>query len=570
MTYSYDGLLRLIGATESPGTTYAYAYDLAGNRTAVWSNGVQVETRSYDAANQVLGWQYDAAGNLTNAGSATYSYDALNRLKQHGSTSYSYNGDGVLVAQTANSVTTRYTQDLAAPLSQILQISQGSASSHYLYGLERLAALSGSTRSWYAADALGSVRRTLTDSGVPGSVIHYDPWGLPLSGSVPTFGFTGELQDSATGLVYLRARWYHAGHGTFPTFRWDTRESNDFLPYSHHPYAYVHSNPILYTDPSGKCLGYLWGDPNCQFAGTDYTRYDYAGAGQVVVSGLGVAATVVACAGTAGLACAAGAAGAGAMTSWGNQALENAGQPVVQAATQVNWGRVGADAFIAGVSGPIGNGAGRLAGPLIGRIASAAVRATVQGSIIGATSSGANRFLTNLAGRLFGNSTTSLTNGVLESCIFGGMVGGVAGRLSYGVTQWWQQLSRARALQAALQEAERLGVEIRTGEEAVDYLNWYERTAGATPGSHHAVAVGDDLIYVRPEYATNVRVLREELLHVLQMRGGLEVGIGGYGINEAEIAVREALIQNASRWGLTDAEVQELKREIEIILRGGY
>jgi hypothetical protein len=101
-------------------------------------------------------------------------------------------------------------------------------------------------------------------------------------------------------------------------------------------------------------------------------------------------------------------------------------------------------------------------------------------------------------------------------------------------------------------------------------LNWYERTAGATPGSHHAVAVGDDLIYVRPEYATNVRVLREELLHVLQMRGGLEVGIGGYGINEAEIAVREALIQNASRWGLTDAEVQELKREIEIILRGGY
>jgi len=56
------------------------------------------------------------------------------------------------------------------------------------------------------------------------------------------------------------------------------------------------------------------GDPNCQFAGADYTTYDYAGAGQVAVTGLGVAATVVACAGTAGLVCAAGAAGAGAMT----------------------------------------------------------------------------------------------------------------------------------------------------------------------------------------------------------------------------------------------------------------
>jgi hypothetical protein len=31
---------------------------------------------------------------------------------------------------------------------------------------------------------------------------------------VPTFGFTGELQDAA-GLVYLRARWHHAAQGRF-------------------------------------------------------------------------------------------------------------------------------------------------------------------------------------------------------------------------------------------------------------------------------------------------------------------------------------------------------------------
>ena len=33
IAYTYDGQQRLIGAAESPGTTYAYQYDVAGNRT---------------------------------------------------------------------------------------------------------------------------------------------------------------------------------------------------------------------------------------------------------------------------------------------------------------------------------------------------------------------------------------------------------------------------------------------------------------------------------------------------------------------------------------------------------
>ncbi|NJN28868.1 MAG: hypothetical protein HC819_24310 [Cyclobacteriaceae bacterium] len=75
-------------------------------------------------------------------------------MLSQGSTSYSYNGDGTLVQ--AN--TTRYVQDLAAPLSQILH--DGSA--NYVYGLGRLRALSG---PWYLGDALGSVRATVSDGG---------------------------------------------------------------------------------------------------------------------------------------------------------------------------------------------------------------------------------------------------------------------------------------------------------------------------------------------------------------------------------------------------------------------
>ena len=43
---TYDGLQRLTGAAETPGTTYAYTYDLAGNRTEVRENGALIANLS--------------------------------------------------------------------------------------------------------------------------------------------------------------------------------------------------------------------------------------------------------------------------------------------------------------------------------------------------------------------------------------------------------------------------------------------------------------------------------------------------------------------------------------------
>jgi YD repeat-containing protein len=183
--YGYDGLQRLIGANERPGSVYTYTYDLAGNRTSAQLNGGTPTFTFYNATNQITntGYLYDAAGNMTHDGVALYTYDALNRTTARGSTTYAYNGDGTLVSQASGGVTTRYTQDLAAPLSQVLQTKVGSAAiTDYLYGLNRLAALNGSTKTWYAADALGSVRRTVTDAGTPLGVVNYDPWGTPESG----------------------------------------------------------------------------------------------------------------------------------------------------------------------------------------------------------------------------------------------------------------------------------------------------------------------------------------------------------------------------------------------------
>jgi RHS repeat-associated protein len=100
----------------------------------------------------------------------------------------------------------------------------------------------------YIGDALGSVLQTLDDAGAVVGSIAYDPWGVPTAGTLSTpFGFTGELHSA--GQVYLRARWYAPGQGTFTSS--DPFAGFPETPYSLHPYQYAYSNPIHLVDPSG-------------------------------------------------------------------------------------------------------------------------------------------------------------------------------------------------------------------------------------------------------------------------------------------------------------------------------
>ncbi len=213
----------------------------------MWVNGTRTQNYTYNAANQVNGWSYDAVGNLLSDGSQSYTYDALGRVLSVGSTSNQYNVNGTLVAQTANSVTTRSTQDLAAPLSQIL--SDGTQ--RYVYGnpAERLFAQQGtSPRTWYATDALGSVRATLDDAGIPQAAAMYDAWGVPETPLIGSFGFTGALQRGSD--VWLRARWYGAGRGSFGSR--DAWVGDAGVPYSMQYYQYAYSAPTVWTDARGE------------------------------------------------------------------------------------------------------------------------------------------------------------------------------------------------------------------------------------------------------------------------------------------------------------------------------
>jgi len=80
----------------------------------------------------------------------------------------------------------------------------------------------------------------------------YSIWGsvTNIQETVPnSFKYAGEFWDDATGLQYLRARWYDPSIGRF--INKDTYEGELTNPLSQNLYTYVHNNPLINTDPTG-------------------------------------------------------------------------------------------------------------------------------------------------------------------------------------------------------------------------------------------------------------------------------------------------------------------------------
>ncbi len=75
-----------------------------------------------------------------------------------------------------------------------------------------------------------------------------------MSASPSSLAFTGEMTDDPTGLIYLRARYYHPASGTFltqdPVMGVVGGPASTF-----NPYLYVRGNPVNLTDPSGEFAG---------------------------------------------------------------------------------------------------------------------------------------------------------------------------------------------------------------------------------------------------------------------------------------------------------------------------
>lgn len=217
-------------------------------------------------------------------------------------------------------------------------------------------------------DALGSVV-AVTDANR--NVIgrrEYEPYGAQLTPSVQDGpGFTGHVQDAATGLVYMQQRYYDPVCGCFLSV--DPVTAYDDPVVQFHRYRYANNNPYKFTDPDGR-LGHvgIGGGIGAIFGGglelyrqlkTDGEVSSWKAVGVQTVKGAGVGAATAALPGSA---LAFGGTATKAAVSVGNAvAVGSAGEVAAQIAMggQVDPGA----AMSAGAANAVGLGVGALAAP---------------------------------------------------------------------------------------------------------------------------------------------------------------------------------------------------------------
>ena len=207
---------------------------------------------------------YDKNGNrLTQSGSSgktTYTYDANNRLLSiaapTGTSSFSYDGDGNRIAQTTPTGTYNYVNDTAVALPVVLneQGPDGAVDYAYGLGLGPMESSSSAFNYFYSFDGLGSVSNLTDSTGTVQETYSYDAWGnaLTASGKVGTqnkFRFTGQALDPASGLYFLRARYYDQTSGRLLSK--DPLQGSPWRPFSQNRFVYALNNPLRRIDPSG-------------------------------------------------------------------------------------------------------------------------------------------------------------------------------------------------------------------------------------------------------------------------------------------------------------------------------
>jgi RHS repeat-associated protein len=301
--YSYDAGSRLTGLTDASGTT-TYSYDTRNQLTGAHSTSGAVPDASYTydpagnrltTAAQTLPSQIGAGNRLLSDGTNNYTYDNDGNLIREvqiatGATrefTWDYRNRLTSVtdldASGAVQQVVKYTYDAAnRRISESVTSGAAGANSHnsffiydgtdeilefdstgqaaptlaerYLYGpaIDQVLAQEDASGNvlWYLADALNTVRGLVNDAGQLVDRLTYDPFGNVTGQTDPSrsprFQFVGREFDSATGLIYYRARYLDVSAGRFVS-----EDPLGVLGDGTNLYRYVRNAPTFRTDPTG-------------------------------------------------------------------------------------------------------------------------------------------------------------------------------------------------------------------------------------------------------------------------------------------------------------------------------
>jgi RHS repeat-associated protein len=265
-TYGYDGFNRLASRTVTSGTVqnFAWVYDRYGNRVqqnVTAGSGPQPQYSVNQANNQLSGFTYDAAGNMTNDGNHSYTYDAEGNITavDGGSTaSYVYNALNQRVRTVVGGTATEFVFNAAGQrVSEWNGTTHAQLKGHYYWGSKSVAFYASGATHFQHQDWLCTERmRTTYNGGVEGSFT-----SLPFGDGQSTAGSDLDANhyaaldlDYESGTEHAQFRQESSAQG-----RWLSPDpysgSYDVSnPQSFNRYAYVGNNPLGFVDPTGLMI----------------------------------------------------------------------------------------------------------------------------------------------------------------------------------------------------------------------------------------------------------------------------------------------------------------------------
>jgi RHS repeat-associated protein len=225
------------------------------------SSNTRTNTYEVEVSGTGTTYDFDANGNLIEKDDGTdvwtYEWNARNQLvevleNETTITTYAYDPLGRRVEKVVGATTTAYTYDF----EDILRETAGGTTTNYVHGGgidEPLAKEVGTTKSYYHADALGSIIRRTTSAGGVNHDYRYDAFGrIEVGFNENGYSFTGREWDSETGLLYYRARY----SAPADTGRWINEDPAGFIDGANR-YVYVRNNPTNFIDPTGLVVPFV-------------------------------------------------------------------------------------------------------------------------------------------------------------------------------------------------------------------------------------------------------------------------------------------------------------------------
>jgi RHS repeat-associated protein len=258
LTYGYDNDSRINSMSYQLGTTMvgslSYVYDAAGRRTQVGGSLAAtgfpnaVSSAAYDVANEMTGWNgttigYDANGNISNDGTASYTWNGRNQLISRGATSFQYDSFGRRTLNAAGNNLLYQGWNVAQELSGTTPVTN-----QIVGGIDEFFSTKSGASYSPITDGLGSVLALTNSSGAIKTQYGYDPFGNTTTAgasSTNVFQYTGRENDT-NGLYFYRARYYNPAIGRFIS-----EDPIGFQGSGTNFYAYVKNNPINLIDPLG-------------------------------------------------------------------------------------------------------------------------------------------------------------------------------------------------------------------------------------------------------------------------------------------------------------------------------